>query len=284
MRNAPAPVFVKAVEKSAPGCQETPEAAEFFEIDGPRAVGVEHADHHLDGVRVEGCVVAVDERAAEFGLGKLAAAVFVDLHEEGPEAVAVVLVAGRRADGGRALLLGDWRAVVGARGWRALAVVCGRRGRGEGWALLLLRRRLGVLLWVVEARGWRLRVGVVGCVVAGLLVPVLRWWRRGARGAVGAWYGAWRLEALVRRRPVAVAVVGAHVLVLLRWGRHGFVVLRTAWRRAGVAVWIHELCCLLGFGVSGGRVSCQPFVAGPVDVRMSSHDVAGSTSTCMSSK
>ena len=114
MRNAPAPVFVKTVEKSAPGCQETPEAAEFFEIDGPRAVGVEHADHHLDGVRVEGCVVAVDERAAEFGLGKLAAAVFVDLHEEGPEAVAVVLVAGRWADGGRALLLGDWRAVVRA--------------------------------------------------------------------------------------------------------------------------------------------------------------------------
>ena len=160
-----------------------------------------------------------------------------------------------------------------------MAVVCRRRRGGEGRALLLLRRRLGVLLWVVEARGWRLRVGVVGCVVASLLVPVLRWWRRGARGAVGAWYGAWRLEALVRRRPVAVAVVGAHVLVLLRWWRHGFVVLRTAWRRAGVAVWIHELCCLLGFGVSGGRVSCQPFVARPVDVRMSSHDVAGSTST-----
>jgi hypothetical protein len=45
-----------------------------------------------------------------------------------------------------------------------------------------------------------------------------------------------------------------------------------------VAVWIHELCCLFGFGVSGGGVSCQPLVAGPVDVRMSSHDVAGSTS------
>jgi hypothetical protein len=145
----------------------------------------------------------------------------------------------------------------------------------------LLRRRLGVLLLlrrrVVEARGWRLRVGVVGCVVAGLLVPVLRcWrWRRGARGAVGAWYGAWRLEALARRRPaVAVAVVWAHVLVLLRRGRHGFVVLRAAWGRAGMAVGIHELGCLFGFGVSGGRVFCQPFVARPVDVRVSSHDVA----------
>jgi hypothetical protein len=31
---------------------------------------------------------------------------------------------------------------------------------------------------------------------------------------------------------------------------------------------------LFGFGVSGGRVSCQPFVARPVDVRVSSHDVA----------
>jgi hypothetical protein len=41
-----------------------------------------------------------------------------------------------------------------------------------------------------------------------------------------------------------------------------------------VAVWIHELCCLFGFGVSGGRVSCQPFVARPVNMGMSSHDVA----------
>jgi hypothetical protein len=39
-------------------------------------------------------------------------------------------------------------------------------------------------------------------------------------------------------------------------------------------VGIHELCCLFGFGVSGGRVSGQPFVARPVDVRVSSHDVA----------
>jgi hypothetical protein len=139
---------------------------------------------------------------------------------------------------------------------------------------VLLRRR------VVEARGWGLRVGVVGCVVAGLLVPVLRWWRGRTRGAVGAWYGARRLEALARRRPVvAVAVVGAHVL---RRRRHGFVVLGTAWRRAGVAViGIHELCCLFGFGVSGGGVSGQPFVARPVDVRVSGHDVAQQSSTCV---
>jgi hypothetical protein len=190
VRNTPAPVLVKAVEEAAPGCQEPPKAAEFFKVYGATAVCIEHADHHLDGVRVEGCVVAVDKGAAEFGFGELAAAVFVDLHEEGPEAVAVVLVAGRRAYGGRALLLGDWCAAVRARGRRALTVVGGRRRRGEGRALLLLgRRRLGVLLLlllrrVVESRGWRLRVGVVGCVVAGLLVPVLRWWRRRTRGAV----------------------------------------------------------------------------------------------------
>jgi hypothetical protein len=118
-----------------------------------------------------------------------------------------------------------------------------------------------------------LRVGVVGCVVASLLVPVLRLCRRRTRGAVRAWYRAWRLEALAERRPVVVAIVWAHVLVLLRRWRHGFVIL-SAWRRAGVAVWIHELCCLFRFGVSGGRVSCQPFVARPVNVRMSSHDVA----------
>lgn len=44
-----------------------------------------------------------------------------------------------------------------------------------------------------------------------------------------------------------------------------------------MAVWIHELCCLFRFGVSGGRVSCQPLVARPVNVRMSSHDVAQQT-------
>jgi hypothetical protein len=93
-------------------------------------------------------------------------------------------------------------------------------------------------------------------------------WRRGTRRSVGAWNRARRLEALAGRRPVAVAVVGARVLRLLRWWRHGFVVLRSS-RRAVVGV--HELCCLLGFGVSGRRVSSQPFVARPVDVRMTRH-------------
>ena len=36
-------------------------------------------------------------------------------------------------------------------------------------------------------------------------------------------------------------------------------------------VWVHELGGLLGFGVSGGRVSSQPFVARPVNVRVTRH-------------
>ena len=132
-----------------------------------------------------------------------------------------------------------------------------------------MRWSLGVrlLLLAAEARRRRLWVGVVGCVVASLLVPVLRLRWRGTRGSVGAWYRTGRLEALARRRPAVVAVVRARVLRLLRWWRHGFVVL-SAWRWAVV---VHELCSLLGFGVSGGRVSSQPFVARPVDVRMTRH-------------
>lgn len=133
-----------------------------------------------------------------------------------------------------------------------------------------MRWSLGVrlLLLAAEARRLRLWVGVVGCVVASLLVPVLRLGRRRTRGPVGAWYRARRLEALARRRPAVVAVIRARVLRLLRWWRHGFIVL-CSWSRAIVG--IHELCCLLGFGVSGGRVSSQPFVARPVDVRMTRH-------------
>lgn len=133
-----------------------------------------------------------------------------------------------------------------------------------------MRWSLGVrllLLLAAEARRRRLWVGVVGCVVASLLVPVLRLRRRGTRGSVGAWDRAGRLEALARRRPAVVAVVWARVLRLLRWWRHGFVVL-SAWRWAVV---VHELGSLFGFGVSGGRVSSQPFVARPVDVRMTRH-------------
>jgi hypothetical protein len=103
MRNTPAPVLVKAIEQPPPSRQESPKPAELVEIDSPAAVCIEHADHHFDGVRVESRVIAIDKGAAEFGFGELAAAVFVDLHEELPEAVAVVLVAGRRADGRRAL-------------------------------------------------------------------------------------------------------------------------------------------------------------------------------------
>lgn len=131
------------------------------------------------------------------------------------------------------------------------------------------RWSLGVrlLLLAAVARRRRLWIGIVICVVASLLVPVLRLRRRRTRGSVGAWYGAGRLEALARRRPAVVAVVGARVLRLLRWWRHGFVVL-SSWRWAIV---VHELGSLLGFGVSGGRVSSQPFVARPVDVRVTRH-------------
>lgn len=110
----------------------------------------------------------------------------------------------------------------------------------------------------------RLRIGVVGCVVASLLVPVLRWWRRGIRGSIGPRYRAWRLEALAGRRSVAVAVVGTR---LLRWWRHGFSALCSL-----RAVLVEELGSLFWFGVSGGRVSSQPFVARPVNVRMAGHD------------
>jgi hypothetical protein len=67
-----APICVEAIEETAPRGEETPETAEFFEVDGAGTVGVEHADHHFDGVWVESCVVAVDESAAELILRKLA--------------------------------------------------------------------------------------------------------------------------------------------------------------------------------------------------------------------
>jgi hypothetical protein len=67
-----APVCVETIEQTTPCCEEAPQAAELFEVDGASAVGVEHADHHFDGVWVESCVVAVDESAAELILGKLA--------------------------------------------------------------------------------------------------------------------------------------------------------------------------------------------------------------------
>ena len=57
-------VDVEAVEEGAPGGEEGPEAAELLKGDGAGAVRVEHADHHPDGLRVEGRPVAVDEGGA----------------------------------------------------------------------------------------------------------------------------------------------------------------------------------------------------------------------------
>ena len=59
-----AAVRVEAVEEAPPCGEKSPQAAEFVEIDRAAAVGVEHADHHLHRVCVEGGVVAVDEGAA----------------------------------------------------------------------------------------------------------------------------------------------------------------------------------------------------------------------------
>ena len=90
-----------------------PKPAELIEVDCTTAVCVEHANHHFDCVFVEGGVVAVNEGATEFFFGKLARTVFVDLEEEGPEGVVVVAVAGWLGrGGGRALIVGDGRAVV----------------------------------------------------------------------------------------------------------------------------------------------------------------------------
>lgn len=63
--NAATLVDVKAVKQPPPRGEEAPEAAKLVEVDGAGAVGVEHADHHLDRVRVEGGVVAVDEGTAQ---------------------------------------------------------------------------------------------------------------------------------------------------------------------------------------------------------------------------
>jgi hypothetical protein len=72
MGDAPTPVLVKPVEQPTPCRKEAPKAAELFKIDSTAAVCIKHTDHHLDGVRVECGVVAVDEGAAEFIFGKLA--------------------------------------------------------------------------------------------------------------------------------------------------------------------------------------------------------------------
>ena len=58
-----APVDVEAVEEGAPGGEEGPETAELVETDAAVAVGIEHADHHADRLRVEGGPVSVHERS-----------------------------------------------------------------------------------------------------------------------------------------------------------------------------------------------------------------------------
>ena len=70
--DVPAPVRVEAIKQPAPCCKETPEAAELLKVDGTAAVCVEHANHHLDSVGVESCIVSVDQCAAELILGELA--------------------------------------------------------------------------------------------------------------------------------------------------------------------------------------------------------------------
>lgn len=152
----PTAIGVEAVEEAAPRREEPPEAAELVKVYGPAPVGVEHADHHSYGVFVEGCVVPIDEGAAQAGFGELAAAVFVYGYEEGPEGVAVVGAALGWANGGRAL---GWGSVVGALGWRWAGAVVGwwwwRRGIVAPWR----GRRIGVrAVSVGLVRWWLLTV------------------------------------------------------------------------------------------------------------------------------
>lgn len=74
---------------------------ELIKVDGAVLVDVEHADHHLDGVRVEGGEIAVDERAAELLLRQRARAVRVDCLEEREERGVGAAVGARGRWGGR---------------------------------------------------------------------------------------------------------------------------------------------------------------------------------------
>lgn len=55
-----ASVGVKPVEQRSPRCQEPPQSTEFLEADRAAAIGVEHADHHPDRLRVERGPVAIN--------------------------------------------------------------------------------------------------------------------------------------------------------------------------------------------------------------------------------
>ena len=67
------------------GFRQKKNSPEFVKVDGAVLVEAEHADHHLDGVRVEGGEIAVDEGAAQLLLRQHAVAVLVDRLEEREE-------------------------------------------------------------------------------------------------------------------------------------------------------------------------------------------------------
>lgn len=78
-----AAVLVEPVEQLPPRGEVAPQRTELVEIDGPVAVPVEHADHHLDRARVERGVVAVHEGGAQLHLGQRAGVGGVRGAEEG---------------------------------------------------------------------------------------------------------------------------------------------------------------------------------------------------------
>jgi hypothetical protein len=165
-------IGVEAVEEGAPGGEEGPEAAELGEADCAGAVRVEHADHHADGLGVEGGPVAVDEGGGEFALGELAGAVLVDGAEEGEEGRVGAVGGEVGVGGGRGTVVGGGAVVVLGAG-----VAGGRWGGGAEVVLggvLLLEGGRGRLLMLmpplVGARGLRLGVVAGGVVVGGGVV------------------------------------------------------------------------------------------------------------------
>lgn len=66
--DATAAVHVELVEQVPPRGEVAPQRDELVEDNDAVPVAVEHADHHLDGARVEGGVVSVDEGGAQFHL------------------------------------------------------------------------------------------------------------------------------------------------------------------------------------------------------------------------
>jgi len=81
-RYVSAPILIKTIKQAAPSGEEGPQAAELVEVDGACFVGVEHADHHLHGVRVEGGPVAVDQSGAQLFLCQMTGALLIDSFEE----------------------------------------------------------------------------------------------------------------------------------------------------------------------------------------------------------